>query len=99
MATVHQGVDIKKVAEQTSKRMTTLQKIKKIEEAWNVKSGLLCARMAVISNWLMWMEILSLFPYGAPVTSCVKSQTTLKEYVEKKLRELVLDSLIVEESK
>ncbi len=31
--------------------------------------------------------------------SCKKSQTTLKEYVEKKLREQVLDSLIVEEAK
>lgn len=31
--------------------------------------------------------------------SCKKSQTTLKEYVEKKLREQVLDSLIVEEEK
>ena len=31
--------------------------------------------------------------------SCTKSQTTLKEYVEKKLREQVLDSLIVEEGK
>ena len=31
--------------------------------------------------------------------SCVASQTTLKEYVEKKLREQVLDSLIVEEVK
>jgi NifU-like protein len=31
--------------------------------------------------------------------SCAKSQTTLKEYVEKKLREEVLETLIVEESK
>ena len=31
--------------------------------------------------------------------SCMKSQTTLKEYVEKKLREQVLDTLIVEEGK
>jgi NifU-like protein len=31
--------------------------------------------------------------------SCAKSQTTLKEYVEKKLREQVLDTLIVEEEK
>ena len=31
--------------------------------------------------------------------SCAKSQTTLKEYVEKKLRDQVLDTLIVEESK
>jgi len=31
--------------------------------------------------------------------SCKKSQTTLKEYVEKKLREQVLDTLIVEEGK
>ena len=31
--------------------------------------------------------------------SCAASQTTLKEYVEKKLREQVLDTLIVEEVK
>ena len=31
--------------------------------------------------------------------SCAKSQTTLKQYVEKKLREQVLDKLIVEEDK
>ena len=31
--------------------------------------------------------------------TCKKSQTTLKEYVEKKLREQVLDSLIVEEAR
>lgn len=31
--------------------------------------------------------------------SCKKSQTTLKDYVEKKLREQVLDTLIVEEGK
>jgi len=31
--------------------------------------------------------------------TCKKSQTTLKEYVEKKLREQVLESLIVEEAK
>jgi len=31
--------------------------------------------------------------------SCAKSQTTLKDYVEKKLREQVLDSLIVEEGR
>ena len=30
--------------------------------------------------------------------SCSKSQTTIKEYVEKKLREFVLPSLIVEEN-
>jgi len=31
--------------------------------------------------------------------SCAKSQITLKEYVEKKLREQVLETLIVEEYK
>ena len=32
-------------------------------------------------------------------TSCAKSQTTIKELVEKKLREQVLETLIVEEEK
>ena len=32
-------------------------------------------------------------------TSCTKSETTIKELVEKKLREQVLETLIVEEDK
>lgn len=79
------------------KRMTSLQKIKKIEEVLEReirpvlrKDGGDIELIDVDGDFV----IVSL--RGA-CKSCNKSQTTIKEYVEKKLRELVLDSLIVEE--
>lgn len=79
------------------KRMTSLQKIKKIEEVLEreIRPGLKkdggdIELVDVDGDFV----IVSL--RGA-CKSCHKSQTTIKEYVEKKLRELVLDSLIVEE--
>lgn len=79
------------------KRMTSLQKIKKIEEVLEreIRPGLRkdggdIELIDVDGDFV----IVSL--RGA-CKSCNKSQTTIKEYVEKKLRELVLDSLIVEE--
>ncbi len=98
VATVHGGIDIKAVAEKP-KRMTTLQKIKKIEEALEreIRPGLRKdggdIELVDVDGDFVTVSL-----RGA-CTSCLKSQTTLKEYVEKKLRELVLDSLIVEESK
>jgi len=80
-----------------SKRMTSLQKIKKIEEVLEreIRPGLRkdggdIELVDVDGDFV----IVSL--RGA-CKSCHKSQTTIKEYVEKKLRELVLESLIVEE--
>jgi NifU-like protein len=79
------------------KRMTSLQKIKKIEEVLEreIRPGLRkdggdIELIDVDGDFV----IVSL--RGA-CKSCHKSQTTIKEYVEKKLRELVLESLIVEE--
>ncbi|EKD37028.1 MAG: hypothetical protein ACD_75C01286G0002 [uncultured bacterium] len=79
------------------KRMTSLQKIKKIEEVLEreIRPGLKkdggdIELIDVDGDFV----IVSL--RGA-CKSCNKSQTTIKEYVERKLRELVLDSLIVEE--
>jgi NifU-like protein len=79
------------------KRMTSLQKIKKIEEVLEreIRPGLRkdggdIELVDVDGDFV----IVSL--RGA-CKSCHKSQTTIKEYVEKKLRELVLESLIVEE--
>lgn len=81
------------------KRMTTVQKIKMIEDVFDrevrptlKKDGGDIELIDVDGDFV----IVAL--RGACV-SCAKSQTTLKEYVEKKLREEVLDTLIVEESK
>jgi NifU-like protein len=79
------------------KRMTSLRKIKKIEEVLEreIRPGLRkdggdIELVDVDGDFV----IVSL---RGTCKSCHKSQTTIKEYVEKKLRELVLDSLIVEE--
>jgi NifU-like protein len=85
------------IAKVKPKRMTSLQKIKKIEEVLEreIRPGLRkdggdIELVDVDGDFV----IVSL--RGA-CKSCHKSQTTIKEYVEKKLRELVLESLIVEE--
>ncbi len=78
--------------------MTALQKIKKIEEVLEreIRPGLRKdggdIELIDVDGDFVTVSLL-----GA-CKSCNKSQTTIKEYVEKKLRELVLDSLIVEES-
>jgi len=80
-------------------RMTTLQKIKKIEEVLEreIKPGL---RQDGGDIELIDVDgdVVLVSMRGA-CTSCTKSQTTVKEFIEKKLRELVLDTLIVEETK
>ncbi|MGB3222229.1 MAG: Fe-S cluster assembly protein NifU [Desulforhopalus sp.] len=94
--TVSDKADIP-IAKVKPKRMTSLQKIKKIEEVLEreIRPGLRkdggdIELVDVDGDFV----IVSL--RGA-CKSCLKSQTTIKEYVEKKLRELVLESLIVEE--
>lgn len=81
------------------KRMTTIQKIKLIEDALEReirptlrKDGGDIELVDVDGDFV----VVSL--RGA-CGSCAKSRTTLKEYVEKRLREQVLDTLIVEEDK
>lgn len=81
------------------KRMTTLQKIKKIEEVLEreVRPGL-----RVDGGDLELIDVdgdLVIVSMRGQCTSCSKSQTTIKELVEKKLREQVLETLIVEEDK
>ncbi len=95
--TVADATEIKKV-DRKPERMTTLQKIKKIEEVLEreVKPGLRkdggdIELIDVDGDFVM-------VSLRGACKSCTKSQTTLKDYVEKKLRELVLDSLIVEEA-
>lgn len=81
------------------KRMTTLQKIKKIEQVLEreikptlKKDGGSIELIDVDGDFV------TVSLRGA-CSGCHSSQTTLKEYVEKKLREQVLDTLIVEEDK
>ncbi len=79
------------------KRMTVLQKIKKIEEVLEreIRPGLKKdggdIELVDVDGDFVTVSL-----QGA-CKSCHKSQTTIKEYVERKLRELVLESLIVEE--
>jgi len=82
-----------------ARRMTNIQKIKLIEEALEReirptlrKDGGDIELIDVDGDYV----VVSL---RGSCGSCAKSQTTLKEYVEKKLREQVLDTLIVEEDK
>ena len=81
------------------KKMTNIQKIKMIEDVLEReirpalrKDGGDIELIDVDGDFVM----VSL--RGACV-SCAASQTTLKDYVEKKLREQVLDTLVVEEEK
>jgi len=80
-------------------RMTVLQKIKKIEKVLERevkpalrKDGGDIELIDVDGDFVM-------VSLRGACTSCTKSQMTLKEYVEKKLREQVLETLIVEEAK
>ena len=89
--------EISKVVKQPQ-RMTTLQKIKKIEEVLEreIKPGL---RQDGGDIELIDVDgDTVLVSMRGACTSCAKSQTTVKEFVEKKLRELVLDTLNVEET-
>ncbi|SDP02988.1 Fe-S cluster assembly protein NifU [Desulforhopalus singaporensis] len=92
----NQILDIPMVKAQP-KRMTVLQKIKKIEEVLDLEIRPALRKdggdieLVDVDGDFVTVSLL-----GA-CKSCQKSQTTIKDYVEKKLRELVLESLIVEE--
>ncbi|MEW6593886.1 MAG: Fe-S cluster assembly protein NifU [Thermodesulfobacteriota bacterium] len=95
---VHQDLQ-KIIPDHRPARLTNIQKIKMIEEVLEReirpalrKDGGDIELVDVDGDFV----VVSL--RGACGT-CKKSQTTLKEYVEKKLREQVLESLIVEEAK
>jgi NifU-like protein len=96
---VRKEVRQEETAQERPKRLTNIQKIKMIEEALEReirpalrKDGGDIELIDVDGDFVL----VSL--RGACV-SCAASQTTLKEYVEKKLREQVLDTLIVEEGR
>ncbi len=87
------------LSRQKAKRMTTLQKIKKIEDVLEreIRPGL-----SMDGGDIELIDVdgdYVIVSLRGQCTSCFKSQTTIKEYVEKKLREQVLDTLIVEEDK
>ncbi|MGE4559816.1 MAG: Fe-S cluster assembly protein NifU [Desulfobulbus sp.] len=89
-----QHVDRKK-----QKRMTTLEKIKKIEE---VIEREIKPTLKKDGGDIQLLDVDGDFvtvSLRGSCAGCHSSRTTLKEYVEKKLREQVLDSLIVEEEK
>lgn len=81
------------------KRMTTLEKIKKIEEVIereikpNLKKDGGDIELVDVDGDFVTVSL-----RGA-CANCYSSRTTLKEYVEKKLREQVLDTLVVEEDR
>ncbi len=91
------GITEKPLVNKKPKRMTALQKIKKIEEVLEreVRPGLKKdggdVELIDVDGDFVTVSL-----RGA-CKSCKNSQTTIKEYIEKKLRELVLDSLVVEE--
>ncbi|MGD9947750.1 MAG: Fe-S cluster assembly protein NifU [Desulfobulbus sp.] len=81
------------------KRMTTLEKIKKIEE---VIEREIKPTLKKDGGDIQLLDVDGDFvtvSLRGSCAGCHSSQTTLKEYVEKKLREQVLESLIVEEDK
>ena len=99
LAEVRHEAKLQRIPMGGPKRMTNIQKIKKIEKVLQreirptlKKDGGDIELVDVDGDFVM----VSL--RGACV-SCAKSQITLKEYVEKKLREQVLDTLVVEEYK
>ncbi|WP_028319162.1 Fe-S cluster assembly protein NifU [Desulfobulbus elongatus] len=81
------------------KRMTTLEKIKKIEEVVEreikptLKKDGGDIRLIDVDGDFVTVSL------RGSCANCHSSRTTLKEYVERKLREQVLESLIVEEDK
>jgi NifU-like protein len=81
------------------KRMTTLEKIKKIEEVIEREIKPTLKKDGGDIHLIdVDGDFVTVSLRGA-CANCYSSRTTLKEYVEKKLREQVLESLIVEEDK
>nr|WP_320010242.1 Fe-S cluster assembly protein NifU [uncultured Desulfobulbus sp.] len=86
-------------AKKKKKRMTALEKIKKIEE---VIEREIKPTLKKDDGDIQLIDVDGDFvtvSLRGSCAGCYSSQTTLKEYVEKKLREQVLDTLIVEEDK
>jgi len=94
-----EGLQVEPQKAKKEQRMTTLQKIKKIEEVLEREiKPTLKKDGGDIELIDVDGDFVTVSLRGA-CAGCQSSRTTLKVYVEKKLRELVSDSLIVEEGK
>ncbi len=94
-----EGLPVTPAGLKKAKRMTSLEKIKKIEEVIEREiKPTLKKDGGDIELIDVDGDFVTVSLRGA-CAGCHSSQTTLKEYVEKKLREQVLESLIVEEDK
>ena len=94
-----EGLQVEPKKAPKEQRMTTLQKIKKIEEVLEREiKPTLKKDGGDIELIDVDGDFVTVSLRGA-CAGCQSSRTTLKVYVEKKLRELVTDSLIVEEDK
>lgn len=94
-----EGLQLEPKKAKKEQRMTTLQKIKKIEEVLEREiKPTLKKDGGDIELIDVDGDFVTVSLRGA-CAGCQSSRTTLKVYVEKKLRELVNDSLIVEEGK
>ena len=93
------GLEVEPKKVQKEQRMTTLQKIKKIEEVLEREiKPTLKKDGGDIELIDVDGDFVTVSLRGA-CAGCQSSRTTLKTYVEKRLRELVSDALIVEEGK
>ncbi len=87
------------VSAKRPKRMTTLEKIKRIEEVIEREIKPTLKKDGGDIHLIdVDGDFVTVSLRGA-CANCYSSRTTLKEYVEKKLREQVIESLIVEEDK
>jgi len=94
-----EGLQVEPKKIRKEQRMTTLQKIKKIEEVLEREiKPTLKKDGGDIELIDVDGDFVTVSLRGA-CAGCQSSRTTLKVYVEKKLRELVSDALIVEEGK
>ena len=94
-----EGLQVEPKKAKKEQRMTTLQKIKKIEEVLEREiKPTLKKDGGDIELIDVDGDFVTVSLRGA-CAGCQSSRTTLKVYVEKKLREQVSDSLIVEEAK
>ncbi len=94
-----EGIEAEPAKPKKQERMTTLQKIKKIEQVLEREiRPTLRKDGGDIELVDVDGDFVTVSLRGA-CSGCQSSRTTLKEYVEKKLREQVADSLIVEEDR